>query len=94
MGTNARRPPKSSASLNYSDADDAPLMNPGDPEVARAECCRWYYQIVPPSSLPLADGADYDWINALQRAADIVLQKSTRDITRSATAKHETTFPH
>lgn len=61
MGTNSRRPPKSNASLNYSDGDDAPLMNPGDPEVARAECCRWYYQIVPPSSLPLADGADYDW---------------------------------
>lgn len=58
MGTNNRRREALNGSLNYSESSAG---NPADPEVARAECMRWYYMIVPPSSVPIADGAAYDW---------------------------------
>lgn len=59
MGTNDRRRGPLNGNSIYSDS--SPTGNPADPEVARMETCRWYYMIVPPSSVPLANGAAFDW---------------------------------
>lgn len=58
MATSDRRREKLNGSSTCSASDPD---NPADPEVARRECCRWYYMICPPSSVPVGDGAAFDW---------------------------------
>jgi hypothetical protein len=57
MATDNRRRVK----LNGNSTCSEPDRNPADPEVARRECMRWYYQINPPSSVPIGDGGAFDW---------------------------------
>lgn len=59
MATDDRRRGKLNG--NSISLDPNPILSPADPEVARAEVARWYYQITPPSSYSLMYGADYDW---------------------------------
>lgn len=70
---------------NYSGASNEGIDNPSDPEVARAECHRWYYMIYPPSSVHVSDGADCDWpseydepLNGHDREADAMLRAMYR----------------
>ena len=42
-------------------ADHDPIMNIGNPDAARAEVCRWYYVVNPPSGYALGNGAEFDW---------------------------------
>ena len=59
MASDNRRRERLNGNSIYSEPE--PISFPGDPEVARRECMRWYYVIVPPSSGLLGDGVDCDW---------------------------------
>lgn len=61
MATDDRRHKKLNGnSISLSERGDL-FLSPRDPEVARAEVARWYYQITPPSSYGLQYGVNYDW---------------------------------